>query len=165
MLRRTAVHSYTLSGLRTRYLPKCRVGQGLLSLAPWLNLALLILFFWLLDAKLVLQPGVVVQLPEAPFRGGVQPRLTAVVLALETAVPGRREEIVFFDDERFLVRDERQMERLRSLMVRRSLRQSESALVLQADARVTHGTVVRLLNLAREIGIREVNLATRESAD
>ena len=102
MLRKTAISSYALSGLRTRYFPRFRVGQGLLSVAPWLNLGLLILFFLTLDSKFLLQPGVVIRLPQAPFRDGLHPTLTAVVLSVESGVGGAHEEIVFFDDERFL---------------------------------------------------------------
>jgi biopolymer transport protein ExbD len=162
MLRKTAISSFALSGLRTRYFPRFRVGQGLLSVAPWLNLVLLILFFLLLDSKFVLQPGVVVRLPEAPFRGGLHPTLTAVVLSVESGATGARDEIVFFDDERFLARNDQQMERLRSAFVGKAVRSPEATLVLQADVSVRHGTVMRILTMARETGIKEVDLATRE---
>jgi len=164
MLRKTAISSFALSGLRTRYFPKFRVGQGLLSMAPWLNLGLLILFFLLIESRFLLQPGVVVRLPEAPFRGGLHPSLTAVILAVETGTPGVREEIVFFDDERFLMRDESQAERLRGVLVGKLLKRPDSSLVLQTDVNVRHGTVMRVLNMARESGVKEVDLATREEA-
>jgi biopolymer transport protein ExbD len=116
----------------------------------------------LLDSKFVLQPGVVIRLPEAPSRGGLHPTLTAVVLSVESGTTGVREEIVFFDDERFLAGNDEQMERLRAVLVGKIVRDAETALVVQADVSVRHGTVMRILTMARETGIKEVDLATRE---
>jgi biopolymer transport protein ExbD len=162
MLRKTAISSFALSGLRTRYFPRFRVGQGLLSMAPWLNLGLLILFFVLIESRFIVQPGVVVKLPEAPFRGGLHPTLTAVILSMESGMPGVREEIAFFDDERFLMRDDAQVARFRAVLVGKLLKRPESSLTLQADVNVRHGTVMRILTMARESGVKDVDLATRE---
>ena len=47
----------TAAELRTRYFPKSRIGQGLISVAPWVNIVLLLIFLLLLDRKSVIQPG------------------------------------------------------------------------------------------------------------
>jgi biopolymer transport protein ExbD len=96
------------SGLRTKYVPRSRIGQGLISVAPWVDVVLLIVFFLLVGSRVVLQPGVVVALPEGPFTEGTRPGLIAVVLSVG-GEGGRREEIVFFDDERFRMGDVRQL--------------------------------------------------------
>lgn len=164
MIRRAVPTGWAASELRTRYFPKSRLGQGLISMAPWINLLLLILFLLLLDSRLSLQPGIVVDLPRAPFAAGVRPELVAVVFALDTGKAAAREEIIFFDDERFAVRDEVQMAKLRRQLQREYRAHPGTCLTVQADAEVRHGTVVRLCDMARDIGVPTVNIATRTPA-
>jgi len=164
MLRKNFVSTTTLSGLRTRYFPKSRISPGLISMTPWLNLVLLIVFMFVLDAKFVLQPGVVVELPEAPFTDGARSVLRAVVIAVETGVPGVREEVIFFDDEYYRVKNEQHLQRLRRALDAAAQRHPGWGLILLADRRVQLGTLTAIFNIAREAGIRSVNLGTRESA-
>ena len=163
MIRKAVIHSQVLSGLRTRYTPRSRIGQGVISLAPWLNLVLLIAFFLLLDSKVVLQPGVDLRLPEAPFTDGSPSGLPVVVLSISSPA-GPREEIVVFDDERFLVADRSQMERFRERVAARAAGPSALPLVIHADSRVSHGTVLGLVNTARDAGVREISISVRDSA-
>ena len=148
------------NGLRTRFFPKSRIGQGLISMAPWLNLVLLLLFFMWFDRRLTVQPGVVVDRPVAAFSDGTANRLAAVVLSIRDAA-GAPQEIVVFDDARYLLGNEAQMAQLQDKFSRSAARNANAALVLYADSRVMHGTVMRLMNMAQEAGIRSVNLAER----
>jgi biopolymer transport protein ExbD len=166
MIRKTALNIHTVSGLRTRYLPRSRVNEGLISLAPWVNVALLVGFYLFIATRFVLVPGAVVELPAGPFQSGLRPELTAVVLAAPSGQPGApREEIVFFDDSRYLVRDADQMARLQRAIGAQPERRRRAGLVIAADAAVRHGTLVELFNMARAEGIVEVNLATRPPAE
>jgi biopolymer transport protein ExbD len=138
-----------------------RIGQGLVGVAPWLNLALLVLFFVTLDAKLVLQPGVVMELPKTPLTGGARMGLTAVLLSIPGTEPGAREEIVFFDDQRYMMKHEEQKRALKEALAEKARGRGRGGLAIQADRRVSHGTVVEVVNMAIEVGIQKVNLATR----
>jgi len=149
------------SGLRTRYFPRARIGQGLVSVGPWLDVILLIIFFLLVDSRFVLQPGVIVDLPTAPFRNGSRLGMVAVVMSVKGAEAGSRREIVFFDDERFLVEDEAQMDGLKRAFDGRIRKYPDASLVLEADRRVPHGTVVNIMDMALDVGVRQVNLAVR----
>jgi biopolymer transport protein ExbD len=164
MIRKAVITSQALTGLRTRYHPKSRIGQGVISLAPWLNLVLLILFFMIIDSKVVLQPGVVMRLPEAPFADGTPPGMTAVVLEIGSPAGGAREEIVIFNDERFQMKSPDWVQRFRDAVSAQSQSHAGVPLILYVDSRVSHGTVLALVNIAREAGVRDVNLATREPA-
>ena len=161
MRRKEKPRERTVSGLRTRYFPKSRIGQGLISIAPWFDIILLVFFFVLLDAKFVLQPGVVIDLPEASFSDGLRSGLIAVVLSVESVGGGSGEEIIFFDDERFLVKRDEQMEALKAAFAKGVAKHPDSGLIIQADRHVQHGTLMRLFNMAREVGIRTVNVAAR----
>lgn len=151
----------TVSGLRTRYFPKSRIGQGLIQIAPWVNLILLLIMFSLLDSKIVLQPGIVVDLPKEPFRDGSRPTLRAVVLAVRNAQQSGLEEIVFFDDNRYIVRRPESMGSLKEAMTQEAHKIKDVVLVIEADRQVRHGTVMSLMNMALDAGIRKVNVAER----
>jgi biopolymer transport protein ExbD len=164
MLRKTFISTHTVSGLRTRYFPKSRIGQGLISLAPWLNIGLLVAFFVLLDARFVLQPGVVMQLPQAPFTDGSRSRLTAVILSADAGPAGGREETVIFNDAYFRVAQPAQMAALRTELGSAAANHPQWGLTILADRHVNLDTLVRVLGLAREVGIREANIGTRAAA-
>jgi biopolymer transport protein ExbD len=161
MIRKGIVKPQTVSGLRTRYTPKSRIGQGFVGLAPWFDVVLIAVFFVLLETKFVLQPGVVVELPRAPDTGGLSSDLIAVVLSVESGVRGARDEIVFFEDDRYRVSDPRQMNRLQGVLRSRARKSLGSGLVIQADQAVRQGTLAELLEMARQVGVPRVSLATR----
>ncbi|MDI6774516.1 MAG: biopolymer transporter ExbD [Verrucomicrobiota bacterium] len=153
---------YAPGGLRARFFPKSRIGHGLIALAPWLNIALLLMFFALVFSRIVVQPGYVVDMPAAPFADGLRPLITAVALSLEPTGGGDREEVIFFDDVRFKIGREKQWDRLKQAMSE-FLRQRPGAdLTILADSRVRYGTLVQLITLAKDVGIEKVNLAYRE---
>lgn len=153
--------SRTVSGLRTRYVPRVRLGGGLLTVAPWIDIVLLIVLFGLLDARLVIQPGVTIRMPEAEVSGGARPRLVAVVLAVGSRAAGTRREIVFFDDVRFLCGDEAQMRGLEEEFAERAAGHDNADLVVQADADIPHGTVMNIVSRALNAGFQRVSLAAR----
>lgn len=153
---------WSATGLRTRYFPKSRIAQGFISVAPWVNIALLFVFFSLLDLKMVLKPGVTVDLPKMPFREGGGPgAMMLVITSVPSTDTGGREEIVFFDDERFRIKNAEQLERLRQAMSASRTKRPGVDIVIQADQRVLHGTVVNIMNCATEAGIGRVVVATR----
>ena len=147
------------SGLRTRFNPRSRIGQGLISFAPWMSVLLILLGFSLLDPHFVLQPGITVELPGARPTGGTRPEMVAVILAVQrSGMP--RQEIVFFDDERFVIRNKEHVKRLKNRLSRRAKALPGSTLIIQADAHVEHGTVIDVMRVAGEAGITHVTMAT-----
>lgn len=161
MIRKDKYRSLATSGLRTRYLPKSRIGQGLISVAPWVNIVFLLFFFMLIDRKFLLEPGILVDLPKAAVEQGSLFDMTAVVLSIKGAEKDSREEIVFFDDVRYKLKQEEQKKRLQRAFSSRVMDGREVTLVIQADAKVSHGTVVDLMNMALAAGIDRVNIAAK----
>ena len=154
-------HTWSIKGLRTRYTPKSRLGHGMVSIAPWLDFVLLLLIFGLLQSNLVLQPGVVVALPEAPFTQGTGKGLVAVVLAVSDADNGGASAIVFFDDERFRVGSPGRMNGFAQVLAARLEDNPGAPLVLQADKAIPQGTIVQIVNIASGVGVQKVNVAVR----
>lgn len=147
--------------LRTRYRPPRRIGRSLTGMAPWLDIVLIFIFFLIVEARYVLQPGVVINLPEAPFRDGVSSGPVAVAVAVEDASGKGMNEMVFFEDQAFRLDDESGMADLRNMFENRARKSNSESFILQADERVSHGSVLRLLSMARETGFRSVNLAAK----
>jgi len=143
------------SDLRTRYFPKSRIGHGLVSVAPWANVLLLMFLYVLMAQRFVIQPGLVVSLPKGPFMQGTPPGLTALI------VPVAGDSIVFFDDLRYNLADERQVGVLKAAFAEQVNVRPDTPLVIEADEQVPHGTVVRMMNLALEAGFRKVNIAEK----
>lgn len=147
-----------------RYRPENRLNRGLVSSAPWVNLGLLVAMYLYFLAPNVLQPGMAVQLPETPFVDGRHYGHNLVILSLPMAGDREREEIFFFDDTRYLAREESQMDALRGALARARGSKPTLPLVAEADRMVRHETLVRLFNIARDAGFGEVHLATRQAA-
>jgi biopolymer transport protein ExbD len=142
------------------------LNRGLVAAAPWLDAGLLVIFFLIVASRVVIQPGIRLTLPEAPFRDGVNPydSLVAVVVAGGPAeTPGGIREVVYFDEERFFLSRPDHVKKLQAAWSR-AVRQSPSRpLLLQADPAVTQGTLTLLLKTAAEAGFREALIATRPS--
>lgn len=144
-----------------RYRPENRLNRGLVGAAPWVNLALLVAFYLYLLAPNVLQPGVVVRLPDSPFADGRHYGHNIVVLSLPVAGKNDREEIFFFDDQRYLGRETQQLDALRAALARAWSAKPNLPLVIEADRDVRHDTLVRVFNMAADAGFKEVTLGTR----
>jgi len=154
---------WTASRLRTRFVPKSRIRHGLVSMSPWLDLVLILLFFLFAESRILLQPGLVVELPVAAFEEGVETGMIAVVVALES--PEGRSEIVFFDDEPYAVDDDLRMDELKVALSEYRKGHTDTALTLYADKTVSHGTVSRLVQMARGVGVERVNMGTQVESE
>ncbi|MBL7114752.1 MAG: biopolymer transporter ExbD [Kiritimatiellae bacterium] len=162
---RRGVVAPTVSGLRTRYVPKNRINQGLVSVAPWLDVILVLIMFVLFNGTLVLHPGVVMDMPTDSFRDGTKGGMPAVVLSVKTRTGEQAKELVFFDDERFQFDRSEDMTRLKSAFRSRLGGVGGVPLVIHADARVEHGTIMNLVNMAGEAGVSRVNVASKPTVD
>ena len=83
------------------------------------------------------------------------------ILSQENPTSGGRDETVFFDDERFFVRNPAEMVALRAALIKAARQKPKGVLIIEADKRVLHGTVVDIFNMAADAGIHEINIATR----
>jgi biopolymer transport protein ExbD len=130
-----------------RFRPRCKLFRGRVAVVPLADIVLLLLLFLLTGFRFVLQPGFNVELPQAPFSEGAPYGPMVVVLT--------QEGIVLFNDERTT------MEGLESAFGQAVHEHPDASIVVEADHRVQHGAIIRVLNMAAAAGVREVNLATR----
>jgi len=153
---------WSVHGFR-HYRPENKLNNGLVTSAPWVSVALLVGLYLYGLAPNVLQPGVVVQLPEAPFTDGRHYGHNIAVLSLPVAGRAGRDEIFFFDDQRYLGRESAELDGLRAALATAYAQKPNLPLVVEADRMVRHETIVKLFDMAADAGFREVNLATRPS--
>ena len=139
-----------ISYLRRRYRPHQRLFKGPIDVVPLVNVVLLFMLFFILQSPFVMQPGITVNLPTASFASGV-PYGSMVILISQ-------EGMVFFNDERTT------MEGLGTALSQSLYDHPDVSLVIEADGRVPHSTLVQVYNIAMAAGIKNVVLATRVSA-
>lgn len=135
------------SVFRPRFRPSQRVLRGFTPVAPWIDFLLIFLMFLLARFSFVVQPGIAMDLPVAPATQGV--RYDALVVSIP------REGAYFFRDARVTT------EGLAAALADAARADTNTTLIVEADARVSHGALVGVYNLARQAGIREILLASR----
>ena len=86
-----------------------------------------------------------------------------MVVALES--PEGRTEIVFFDDEPYAADDDVRMDELKVALSEYRKGHTDTALTLYADKTVSHGTVSRLVQMARGVGVERVNMGTQVESE
>jgi biopolymer transport protein ExbD len=146
------------------YHPQNRLNRSLVLVAPWVDAAILLVFFLLLTSRFVLQPGIRIRLPEAPFNAGASPYgLMAVVVVQEGADGQGEEEILYFDDARYVLSQPEAIDKLKAALSRAAHDRPSQPLILEADRLLRHGTLVSLINQASAAGIAEVYVASRPS--
>lgn len=145
--------------LRNRFTRRGWGGQALLAAAPWLNGVLLVILLLAVGDRILVRPGVVFELPHAPFREGLRYGLTAVMIPVPRT--NGMETVVFFDEERFEMTTQSKQEQLAERIRTRVEHEPRREILLLADRRIPHGDVMTLVNLARDAGVSRVNVSTK----
>jgi biopolymer transport protein ExbD len=134
-----------------RFKAKSHFARGYSFGATALNAALLLLGFYILSSHFVLQPGIRIELPEAPFADGV-PFLQSTIITITHTGD------LFFNDEHA------SMDRLQSAMARALYANPNHTLLIEADKRVEFGKLVEIYNQAQSAGFEHIMMATRISS-
>jgi len=136
--------------LSRQFRPRQRAAGGLLEIAPWIDVVLVMLLFFITQSATLKKPGLQVDLPYARPNTGA--RYDAHVLT----VP--QDGVFFFADQRVpwaMLGD-----RLRETVER----EPGAELILEADASLSHRTLIGIYNLAVDAGWKHIVLATRMDA-
>ena len=133
--------------VRRRFRGRYRRAVGPIEVTALLNVVMLVGLFHFASARFVLQPGVRVRLPEAPFADGAPYGARVLTLA--------QGGLLFFNDERMTLAT------LGPALVRAGRADTEAPLLIEADEGTPYGTLMQVYALAAEAGLRDVVLATR----
>ncbi len=133
--------------MRRCFKGRYRRAVGPVEVTALLNVILLLGMFLFAASRFVLQPGVRVRLPAAPFTDGAP--YGARVLTLS------QEGLVFFNDERIA------LAALGPALAQAGRGRETEPLLIEADEGTSYGTLMEVYAQAAQAGIREVVLATR----
>ena len=135
--------------VRRRFRGRHRRAVGPVDVAALLNVVLLLGMFVFAGQRFVLQPGVRVRLPEAPFADGAAHGTRVLTVT--------QEGMMFYNDERT------DLGRLEGALGG-GAEGWEKPLLIEADEGTSYGTLVEIYARAIRAGVREVVLATRPPA-
>jgi biopolymer transport protein ExbD len=109
---------------------------------------------------MVLQPGTQLRLPRGPLTSASRSDMTAV-LQRASAIDESGLSLLYFDDYVFNMDNPVDMEAFHVELASATANSNRKSLVLYVDSSFTFEIVNSLINLAREAGVIEVNLASR----
>ncbi len=126
-------------------------GGAVLEIAPLVDIVFLLLIFFLLTATYVKNPHLDINLPQA---------------SLNTAAPNKKDiEIAVKDDGQ--IRFENQsisLEKLEGILRSEYASDANSIVVIRADKSSKHGSVVEVMDLAKQIGFEKLAIAVQAKA-
>ena len=119
----------------------------LINITSLIDVLFLLLIFFMVSSTFLEQPGIKLELPHA-----------------ESAVVVEQKDYVLFVDKQgkmFLNDKEVVMDDLEAKMKDALPKMKDSALVLKADQDVSHGTVVRIMDIVKKSGIKKLIIGTK----
>lgn len=125
---------------------KLEHGLEQIDIAPLIDVVFLLIIFFMLTSSFVMQPGIKVNLPKAVTSEIVKIENIEIIISAESAtyINGRVVAI----------------EELKNLLKQAS-RKSQSILI-KADKRASLGKITEIWDLARDLGITQINIATNQ---
>lgn len=117
------------------------------NMTPLIDVVFNLLIFFLITTTFVQNPGIEVDLPKASD-APVQPNAESVIIAVTE--DGR-----IIHEGRVVASDE-----LREKLELRHEQRSDAMVIVQADAKTDHGRVVEVMDIARQVGFRQLAIAT-----
>ena len=141
------LHYRHLIYLKRHFTVRRRRFPPVLEPAAMVDVVLIVLMFFILASPYVSRPGVRLELPETAFVDALP--LNGLVLTVF------KEDVAFFNDRRTPVRE------LDKAFSRMAFEYPDRTLVIEADDLVSYRTLLNLYQRARDAGVKEVALATR----
>lgn len=128
-----------------RFKRRIQIEKGGIDLTPLIDCVFLLMIFFLLTSNFVFQPGIKINLPKA---------VTSEVVQENTIV------ITVTSDNRFYLNESPvTLVELKNKLEKVSI---TKPILIKADKDVPLGKVVGLWDFARDIGIKQVNIATNQ---
>jgi biopolymer transport protein ExbD len=130
-------------------------GGVMIDIAPLVDIVFQLLIFFMLAASFVRNPVLDINLPRASARPKVQPKGAVTVYILREGRADR-----FRIDEQVVNEND-----LKTVLARRYAEDPRTILLIQADERVPHGDVVKVMSIGQEVGlVRQGIVASAQAA-
>jgi biopolymer transport protein ExbD len=122
--------------------------QATLDLTPLIDVIFQLLIFFLLTASFITTPNLGVELPKASAKAATTQQQDLVVVVTRTGQ-------IQYDKQDVTL--EQLAGKLRKIHAKRP----DARVLIQADRKSYHGTVVKVMDLAKTIGFRRLGVATQ----
>ena len=131
-----------------RFKGRMELEHGLkqIDIAPLIDIVFQLLIFFMLTSSFVMQPGIKVNLPKAATSEVVRPDTIEVMVTSEN---------VTFIDSKVVTQQE-----LKNLF--KQVAKRDQTIFIKADRRASLGRVVEIWDMARDLGITQINIATNQ---
>ncbi len=146
------------TGLRSGRRNRRRPATAFLQLVPWLTLIVVLALFFSVWHRVLVVPGVRFSLPAGAFVEGSAGSINLILLRATQPAPAT---LAFFNDVRFSLTNGTDAVRLRKDIQATLDRGQGGTLLLLADRNVPHGDVMAAVGIAREAGVRDINVAVK----
>jgi biopolymer transport protein ExbD len=119
--------------------------------------------FGLASDHIALSPGTTFSLPSAPASGeaAVTPELVVLIMPVTRESSALEETVVFFNDSRYVFSDAASTAAFKNELGKRVSETDTGTLLLLADKRVNTRDLLRLVDLARNSGVKSVQIAEK----
>lgn len=133
-----------------------RATRSFLQAVPWIDFCILAGLFYIFARDTVLQPGQLIELPQAPFEEGMLASQPTAILQYIT-LPGRQAySVMLFDEGRYSSLNERELELMPEDFA------EVSTLNLIVDGAITHADLTVWMQRLKLIGIAHINLVQKQ---
>jgi biopolymer transport protein ExbD len=122
-------------------------GLKQIDIAPLIDMVFQLLIFFMLTSSFVMQPGIKVNLPKAVTSEAIKYENIEIVVSAEN---------VAYLNGKVITSGE-----LKTLLKQVSKRKNQTILI-KADRHASLGRVVEIWDMARDLGITEINIATNQ---
>ena len=121
-------------------------GLRQIDIAPLIDIIFQLLIFFMLTSSFVMQPGIKVNLPKA---------VTSEVVKFENIeIMVSSESVTYFDGKVVTTQE------LKNLL--KQVAKRKQAVLIKSDRRASLGRVVEIWDIARDLGISQINIATNQ---
>ncbi len=121
-------------------------GLRQIDIAPLIDVVFQLLIFFMLTSSFVMQPGIKVNLPKAVTSEAVRLENIEIILSSEN--------VIYLDGKVVTTQD------LRSLF--KQVAKRKQPILIKSDRRASLGRVVEVWDMARDLGITQINIATNQ---
>jgi len=128
-----------------RFKQRLQIEDAQLNMVPLINCVFLLLIFFLLTSNFISQPGIKINLPKAVTSEVVQKNTIVITIT--------------YDNRFYLNETPVTLVELKSKLEKAS---NAEPVLIKADRDVTLSKVVNIWDFCRDIGIKQVNIATNQ---
>ncbi len=121
-------------------------GLRQIDIAPLIDMVFQLLIFFMLTSSFVMQPGIKVNLPKAVTSEAVRLENIEIILSSEN--------VIYLDGKVVTTQE------LRGLL--KQVAQRKQPILIKSDRRASLGRVVEVWDMARDLGISQINIATNQ---